>query len=480
MPSVSDPGYRLVRAAVDAGVPVTCAPGPSAVTTALALSGLPSDRFCFEGFLPRKPGERATRLAELAAEPRTMVFFEAPHRIADTLAALAAAFGADRPAAVCRELTKTYEEVRRAPLGALATWAAEGELRGEITVVVARRAGRGGPAVRRRPAVRGRRARSSGYAPEGRDRRSRHGVRAAEAGRVQPRGASARSRRLPGNGEHPGGDQDRAADAGDQRDDLRSAPGQPVGAGDPRDAEAAEQHDHEARDPAQVEAGPIARVRDRVRSSTPSPPGSCAPCAACAPAGPSSVTVAVKSPPSAVNRAHRSSVPATGQFATVATPCRECPRLSHSGPAENQAKNVAMNANSDQPGQADRGDRGVFGGLRGVTEIAVSPRCPVGTRVTDAGHGASESVPLGSMLRRSRLEEERERGRLLAVVLSGRERSTVARRLGLARPSGRESAQSPGQVRVGPPARNVDAARPAHARDVAQVTRRRGLIAQGR
>jgi 16S rRNA (cytidine1402-2'-O)-methyltransferase len=146
MPSVSDPGYRLVRAAVDAGVPVTCAPGPSAVTTALALSGLPCDRFCFEGFLPRKPGERAERLTELATEPRTMVFFEAPHRIAAALAALVEAFGPDRPAAVCRELTKTYEEIRRAPLSALATWAAEGEPRGEITVVVA-----GAPVVAGRP-----------------------------------------------------------------------------------------------------------------------------------------------------------------------------------------------------------------------------------------------------------------------------------------------------------------------------------------
>ncbi len=137
MPSVSDPGFRLVRAAIDAGVPVTCAPGPSAVTTALAISGLPSDRFCFEGFLPRKPGERRARAAELAAESRTMVFFEAPHRIADTLADLAAAFGADRAAAVCRELTKTYEEVRRSGLADLAEWAAAGEPRGEITLVVA-------------------------------------------------------------------------------------------------------------------------------------------------------------------------------------------------------------------------------------------------------------------------------------------------------------------------------------------------------
>jgi 16S rRNA (cytidine1402-2'-O)-methyltransferase len=137
MPSVSDPGYRLVRAAVEAGIPVTAAPGPSAVTTALALSGLPSDRFCFEGFLPRKSGERRARLAELAAERRTLVFFEAPHRLAETLADLAAGFGADRPAAVCRELTKTYEQVLRRPLGELAGWAAAEPPRGEITLVVA-------------------------------------------------------------------------------------------------------------------------------------------------------------------------------------------------------------------------------------------------------------------------------------------------------------------------------------------------------
>lgn len=137
MPVVSDPGYRLVRAALDAGAPVTAVPGPSAVTTALALSGLPTDRFCFEGFLPRTGGARRARLAALADEERTLVFFEAPHRIAATLADLAAAFGADRPAALCRELTKTYEEVLRRPLGELATWAATGEPRGEITLVVA-------------------------------------------------------------------------------------------------------------------------------------------------------------------------------------------------------------------------------------------------------------------------------------------------------------------------------------------------------
>lgn len=135
MPSVSDPGYRLVAAAVERGITVTAVPGPSAVLTALAVSGLPVDRFCFEGFLPRKAGERLSRLREVAAERRTLVYFEAPHRLDDTLAAMAEVFGADRRAAVCRELTKTYEEVKRGPLGELAAWAAEG-VRGEITVVV--------------------------------------------------------------------------------------------------------------------------------------------------------------------------------------------------------------------------------------------------------------------------------------------------------------------------------------------------------
>ncbi|MGW0804126.1 16S rRNA (cytidine(1402)-2'-O)-methyltransferase [Nonomuraea sp. NPDC002799] len=136
MPGVSDPGYRLTHLAVEAGITVTALPGPSAVTTALAVSGLPSDRFCFEGFPPRKPGDRARRLSALAEEERTMVFFEAPHRLASCLAAMAGAFGADRRAAVCRELTKTYEEVRRGGLGELAEWAAGG-VKGEITVVVA-------------------------------------------------------------------------------------------------------------------------------------------------------------------------------------------------------------------------------------------------------------------------------------------------------------------------------------------------------
>jgi 16S rRNA (cytidine1402-2'-O)-methyltransferase len=135
MPSVSDPGYTLVRAAIDAGVDVTSVPGPSAVTTALAVSGLPVDRFCFEGFLPRRAGERRSRLAGLADERRTMVFFESPHRLADALTDAAATFGPSRPAAVCRELTKTHEEVRRGSLEELTAWAADG-VRGEITLVV--------------------------------------------------------------------------------------------------------------------------------------------------------------------------------------------------------------------------------------------------------------------------------------------------------------------------------------------------------
>ena len=135
LPGVSDPGYRLVAAAAQAGIRVTVLPGPSAVTTALVVSGLPSDRFAFEGFPPRRAGERARRFAELAAEPRTLIFFESPRRVASTVAELAAAFGRDRAAAVCRELTKTYEEVLRGTLGELAGQL--DDVRGEITLVVA-------------------------------------------------------------------------------------------------------------------------------------------------------------------------------------------------------------------------------------------------------------------------------------------------------------------------------------------------------
>jgi 16S rRNA (cytidine1402-2'-O)-methyltransferase len=136
MPAVSDPGFRLVEGAIAAGLPVTAVPGPSAVLTALALSGLPTDRFCFEGFLPRKAGERASRLADLAGERRTMVFFEAPHRMEAMLRALRERFGPDRPIAVCRELTKTYEEVIRGTVGELLQWAEDTEVRGEIAVVL--------------------------------------------------------------------------------------------------------------------------------------------------------------------------------------------------------------------------------------------------------------------------------------------------------------------------------------------------------
>lgn len=135
MPSVSDPGYRLVDAAIGAGIPVRVIPGPSAVTTAIAVSGLPVDRFTFEGFLPRKSGERARALELLAAEPRTMVFFEAPHRTQETLEAMRDTFGADRRCAVCRELTKTYEEIVRGTLTEACDWA-EREILGEVTIVV--------------------------------------------------------------------------------------------------------------------------------------------------------------------------------------------------------------------------------------------------------------------------------------------------------------------------------------------------------
>lgn len=134
MPAISDPGFRLVRAAHEAGIAVSALPGPSAVLTALTLSGLASDRFCFEGFLPRSGGGRRSRIAALASEERTMIFFESPRRLAATLGELATAFGKDRPAAVCRELTKTYQEVKRGGLAELAEWA-EG-VRGEITLVI--------------------------------------------------------------------------------------------------------------------------------------------------------------------------------------------------------------------------------------------------------------------------------------------------------------------------------------------------------
>ena len=137
MPGISDPGYRLIRAAIENNIQVKVIPGPSAVTTALLLSGLPSDRFCFEGFLPRTSGARISALEDLAIEERTMIFFEAPHRIADTLSDAAKVFGENRNAAICREITKTYEEVVRGSLKELITWAGSKEVLGEITLVVA-------------------------------------------------------------------------------------------------------------------------------------------------------------------------------------------------------------------------------------------------------------------------------------------------------------------------------------------------------
>jgi 16S rRNA (cytidine1402-2'-O)-methyltransferase len=146
MPGISDPGYRLVAAAAAQGIRVTALPGPSAVTAALAVSGLPSDRFCFEGFAPRRAGDRARRFAELAAERRTLIFFESARRLAGTLGSLAEALGGERRAAVCRELTKTHEQIRRGTLAELADWAAGGVL-GEVTLVIEGAPARGAATV---------------------------------------------------------------------------------------------------------------------------------------------------------------------------------------------------------------------------------------------------------------------------------------------------------------------------------------------
>jgi 16S rRNA (cytidine1402-2'-O)-methyltransferase len=135
MPGVSDPGYRLVRACVDAGLPVEIVPGPTAAVSALVVSGLPPARFVFEGFLPRKAGDRARRIAELAAEVRTLVFYVSPHKVTDTIADLRTGLG-DRPAALVRELTKVHEEVRRGSLSELLQDLGERPARGEIALVV--------------------------------------------------------------------------------------------------------------------------------------------------------------------------------------------------------------------------------------------------------------------------------------------------------------------------------------------------------
>ena len=212
MPVISDPGYRLVAAAAAAGAAVTVLPGPSAVLAALAVSGLPTDRFCFEGFPPRKAGERARRLAELATEPRTMVFFESPRRLATTLAGLAQAFGPDRRAVACRELTKTHEEVRRGTLAELAAWAAGGVL-GEITLVVAGAAAghgtkAGAPSPDRRGGGgRGRTADRGRPAAQRRHRRGGPGVRAAPGRGVRRGGGRpppAPATRIPGSARSPG------------------------------------------------------------------------------------------------------------------------------------------------------------------------------------------------------------------------------------------------------------------------------------
>ena len=137
MPGISDPGYRLARAAVAKNIKIKVLPGPSAVTTALLLSGLPSDRFCFEGFAPRTSGARKTWFENLANETRTIIFFEAPHRLLESLADAVSVFGPNRLGAICREMTKTYEEVIRGDLETLHNWAAATEILGEITLVIA-------------------------------------------------------------------------------------------------------------------------------------------------------------------------------------------------------------------------------------------------------------------------------------------------------------------------------------------------------
>lgn len=136
MPTISDPGFRLMRDAIAAGIPVSVIPGPSAVTMAIALAGLPTDRFVFEGFSPRTSGAREKFFENLRNEERTIVWFEAPHRLLDALEDAVAVFGPDRRGAICREMTKRYEETIRATLGELLSWAQNNEVRGEITMVL--------------------------------------------------------------------------------------------------------------------------------------------------------------------------------------------------------------------------------------------------------------------------------------------------------------------------------------------------------
>jgi 16S rRNA (cytidine1402-2'-O)-methyltransferase len=178
MPSVSDPGYRLVRTAIDRGVEVRVVPGPSAAIAALVLSGLPTDRFAFEGFLPRRPGDRARRLREIRHDPRTLVFYESPRRVRTLLREVATILG-DRNAALCRELTKLHEEVVRGPVGELLDVLGDGALKGEVVVVVEGERGGDAPDVDalvaevRRLAADGMRTRDAA-----RDVASRHGASA--------------------------------------------------------------------------------------------------------------------------------------------------------------------------------------------------------------------------------------------------------------------------------------------------------------
>ena len=136
VPAISDPGYRLIRAALAEKMQIKVLPGPSAVTTALLLSGLPTDRFCFEGFPPRTSGARVKWFTDLRQEERTIIFFEAPHRIIQSLTDAGSAFGLDRNGAVCREMSKHYEEAVRGPISELVTWANSKEILGELTVVI--------------------------------------------------------------------------------------------------------------------------------------------------------------------------------------------------------------------------------------------------------------------------------------------------------------------------------------------------------
>ena len=187
MPAVSDPGYHLVAACLERGLPVEVVPGPSAALAALVVSGLPTDRFCFEGFLPRRPGQRDRRLAELAAEPRTMVFFEAPHRVLATLDAMVAAFGPERPGAAVRELTKLHEQVLRGPWARSASgWPPR--VRGGAHP--GRRRGHRRPRRCRPPGRAGRRGRHPGGGRgqhQGRRDRSGRGHRHPPAGRLPGR-----------------------------------------------------------------------------------------------------------------------------------------------------------------------------------------------------------------------------------------------------------------------------------------------------